>query len=139
MVIMEACAVSPEGIVSPNQARIDSDDLIDGLARIARVIKSQGAIAALQLHHGGRQISAKVIGRKPLAPSPIPCPTIRGDVEPLSIEGIQTLVRRFGEAADRACQAGFELSISFYLPYPISARIDTAAALPVGHASPRNW
>jgi 2,4-dienoyl-CoA reductase-like NADH-dependent reductase (Old Yellow Enzyme family)/thioredoxin reductase len=109
MVIMEACAVSPEGIVSPNQARIDSDGLIDGLARIARVMKLQGAIAAIQLHHGGRQTSAKVIGRKPLAPSPIPCPTIRGDVEPLSIEGIRTIIRQFGEAAVRACQAGFEL------------------------------
>ncbi len=109
MVIMEACAVSPEGIVSKHQARIDSDRLIEGLAQIARVIKAEGCIAAIQLHHGGRQTSAKVIGRKPLAPSPIPCPTIRGDVEPLSTEGIQTIVQRFAEAADRASQAGFDL------------------------------
>ena len=109
MIIMEACAVSPEGVVSNHQARIHDDRLIDGLSRIAAVIKSEGSVPAVQLHHGGRQTSIKVIKRKPVAPSPIPCPTIRGDVEPLSIDGIQEIVQKFGDAADRARQAGFEL------------------------------
>jgi 2,4-dienoyl-CoA reductase-like NADH-dependent reductase (Old Yellow Enzyme family)/thioredoxin reductase len=109
MIIMEACAVSPEGVVSNHQARIDDDRLIDGLSRIAAVIKSEGSVPAVQLHHGGRQTSIKVIKRKPVAPSPIPCPTIRGEVEPLSIDGIQEIVQKFGDAADRARQAGFEL------------------------------
>ena len=109
MVIMEACAVSPEGIVSPHQPVIYHDRYIEGLAKIAVAIKEEGAVPALQIHHGGRQTSAKVIHRKPLAPSPLPCPAIRGDVEPLTIDGIQILVRQFGEAAARACQAGFEL------------------------------
>jgi 2,4-dienoyl-CoA reductase-like NADH-dependent reductase (Old Yellow Enzyme family)/thioredoxin reductase len=109
MVIVEACAVSPEGVVSTHQARLYDDRFIEGLARIATVIKEEGCVAAVQIHHGGRQTSIKVIKRKPLAPSPLPCPTIRGDVEPLSIEGIQQLVKKFGDAADRAYQAGFEL------------------------------
>ncbi|MEJ2170019.1 MAG: FAD-dependent oxidoreductase [Desulfobacterales bacterium] len=61
------------------------------------------------MHHGGRQTSFKVINRKPLAPSPLPCPTIRGEVEPLTVDGIQQLVQKFGDAARRAYQAGFEL------------------------------
>lgn len=109
MVIMEACSVSPEGIVSQNQARIYGDRFVEGLARIARAIKSEGAIPAIQIHHGGRQTSAKVIHRKPLAPSALPCPTIRGEVEPLNVDGIQELVNKFGEAALRARQAGFEV------------------------------
>ncbi|MDY7038631.1 MAG: hypothetical protein SV375_21075, partial [Thermodesulfobacteriota bacterium] len=88
MVIVEACAVSPEGIVSPHQARIHDDRLIEGFSRIAHVIRSEGVIPGLQLHHGGRQTSAKIIKRKPFAPSNLPCPAIRGDVEPLTIEGI---------------------------------------------------
>ena len=44
MVIMEACAVSPEGIVSPHQARIYDDRFIAGLSKIAGVIKSEGAV-----------------------------------------------------------------------------------------------
>lgn len=109
MVIMEACAVSPEGVVSRNQARIDHDRHIEGLARIAAVIKSEGAIPAIQIHHAGRQTSAKVIRQKPLAPSPLPCPTMRGDVTPLTLDGIRKLVVKFGRAAVRAREAGFEL------------------------------
>jgi 2,4-dienoyl-CoA reductase-like NADH-dependent reductase (Old Yellow Enzyme family)/thioredoxin reductase len=109
MVIVEACAVSSEGIVSPHQARIYDDRFVEGLAKIASAMKSEGAVPAVQIHHGGRQTSAKVIKRKPLAPSPIPCPAIRGDVEPLTKDGIQDLVRKFGDAADRALEAGFEL------------------------------
>jgi 2,4-dienoyl-CoA reductase-like NADH-dependent reductase (Old Yellow Enzyme family)/thioredoxin reductase len=72
-------------------------------------MKSEGAVPAIQLHHAGRQTSAKVIKKKPIAPSNLPCPTISGEVEPLSKEGIQGLVHDFGEAARRAVEAGFEL------------------------------
>jgi 2,4-dienoyl-CoA reductase-like NADH-dependent reductase (Old Yellow Enzyme family)/thioredoxin reductase len=109
MIIMEACAVSPEGIVSLHQPVLYDDRFIDGLSKIAAATKKEGAVPALQIHHGGRQTSAKVIHRKPLAPSPLPCPAIRGEVEPLTIDGIQNLVQKFGDAATRAYQAGFEL------------------------------
>ncbi len=109
MVIVEACAVSPEGIVSPHQARIFDDRFIEGLSRIARVMKAEGALPAVQIHHGGRQTSSRVIKRKPFAPSNLPCPTISGEVEPLSVEGIQDIIGKFGDAAVRAVQAGFEL------------------------------
>ncbi|MCF8084698.1 MAG: FAD-dependent oxidoreductase [Deltaproteobacteria bacterium] len=109
MVIMEACAVSPEGIVSPHQARIYEDRFVEGLKSIAQAMKSEGAIPAVQLHHGGRQTSTKVIKQQPVAPSPLPCPSIRGEVTPLDIDGIQRLVSEFGDAAERAVQAGFEL------------------------------
>jgi 2,4-dienoyl-CoA reductase-like NADH-dependent reductase (Old Yellow Enzyme family)/thioredoxin reductase len=109
MVIVEACAISKEGIVSPHQARIYDDRFVDGLARIAKAMKEEGSVPAIQIHHGGRQTSSRVIGRMPFAPSPLPCPTIRGDVEPLTKEGIHELVGKFGDAAERAVQAGFEL------------------------------
>jgi 2,4-dienoyl-CoA reductase-like NADH-dependent reductase (Old Yellow Enzyme family)/thioredoxin reductase len=109
MVIVEAHAVSEEGIVSLHQARISEDRFIEGLSRIARVMKSEGALPAIQIHHSGRQTSSRVIKRKPLAPSSLPCPTISGEVEPLSLEGIQEIIAKFGDSAVRAVQAGFEL------------------------------
>jgi 2,4-dienoyl-CoA reductase-like NADH-dependent reductase (Old Yellow Enzyme family) len=109
MVIMEACAVSPEGIVSPHQARIYDERFMEGLSKIAQTMKSEGTIPAIQIHHGGRQTSARVINQKPVAPSPLPCPAIRGDVDPLTVGGIQELVKKFGDAAERAVEAGFEL------------------------------
>jgi 2,4-dienoyl-CoA reductase-like NADH-dependent reductase (Old Yellow Enzyme family)/thioredoxin reductase len=109
MVIMEACAVTPEGVVSKNQARIDDDRIIEGLSKITAALRTEGAIPALQIHHAGRQTSPKVINQRPLAPSPLPCPYIKGEVEPLTIDQIQELVQRFAEAAVRGHQAGFEL------------------------------
>jgi 2,4-dienoyl-CoA reductase-like NADH-dependent reductase (Old Yellow Enzyme family)/thioredoxin reductase len=109
MVIVEAHAVSEEGIVSAHQARIFDDRFIEGLSRIAHVMKSEGALPAIQIHHSGRQTSGRVIRRKPLAPSNLPCPTISGEVEPLSLEGIQEIITKFGDSAVRAVQAGFEL------------------------------
>ena len=89
MIIMEAHAVSAEGVVSVHQARIYDDRYIESLAKIAKVMKSEGSVPAIQIHHGGRQTSIKVIKRKPLAPSPIPCPTIRGRrTVPPSIRGM---------------------------------------------------
>ena len=109
MIIMEAHAVSPDGVVSAHQPRIYDDRFIEGLSKVAAVMKSEGSVPAIQIHHGGRQTSIKVIKRKPLAPSPIPCPAIRGDVEPLTIDGIHEIIQKFGDAAERAKQAGFEL------------------------------
>ncbi|MEW6672073.1 MAG: FAD-dependent oxidoreductase [Thermodesulfobacteriota bacterium] len=109
MVITEACAVSPEGMVSPHQARIYDDRFIEGFAKLSAAIRSEGAVPALQIHHSGRQTSARVIGRDPLAPSELPCPSIQGPVTPLTRDGIQKLVQQFGAAAQRARQAGFQL------------------------------
>jgi 2,4-dienoyl-CoA reductase-like NADH-dependent reductase (Old Yellow Enzyme family)/thioredoxin reductase len=109
MVIVEAHGVAPEGIVSRHQARIYDDSFISGLSRIAAVIKAEGSIPAIQIHHAGRQVPARIIKRKPFAPSTLPCPAIKGDVEPLTIEGIQKIIRQFGDAAERSKQAGFEL------------------------------
>ena len=109
MVIVEAHATSPEGIVSNHQARIYDDRFIEGLSRISSVIRSEGAVPAIQLHHAGRQTSARVIKRKPLGASNLPCPTIKGEVEPLTYPEIKRIVREFGEAASRALQAGFQL------------------------------
>jgi 2,4-dienoyl-CoA reductase-like NADH-dependent reductase (Old Yellow Enzyme family) len=78
MVIVEACSVSPEGLVSQHQTRKE-DRYVEGLAKIACAIKAEGTVSAVQIHHGGRQTSAKVIKRKPLAPPPrFPVPPFEG-------------------------------------------------------------
>ena len=109
MVIVEACAVSPEGIVSRHQGRIFDDRFIEGFSRLAKVIKEEGAIAGIQIHHAGRQTSPRVIKQDPVAPSPLPCPTIRSNVQPLTKEQIREIVKKFADAAERAVKAGFDL------------------------------
>lgn len=109
MIIMEAHGVAPEGVVSNHQARIYDDRFIKDISRAAAVIKNEGCIPAIQIHHAGRQVPSRVINRKPFAPSHLPCPSIKGEVEPLSIKGIEKIITQFGDAAERAKAAGFEL------------------------------
>jgi 2,4-dienoyl-CoA reductase-like NADH-dependent reductase (Old Yellow Enzyme family)/thioredoxin reductase len=109
MIIMEAHGVSPEGIVSNHQARIYDDKFINDLTKVVSVIKKEGSIPAIQIHHAGRQVPFRVINRKPFAPSNLQCPAIKGDVEPLNYQDIKRIVKQFGDAAVRAVKAGFEL------------------------------
>jgi NADPH2 dehydrogenase len=53
LVIVEATCVMKEGRLAPFQLGIWSVDHIPGLTRIARAIKTEGAVAMIQLHHAG--------------------------------------------------------------------------------------
>jgi 2,4-dienoyl-CoA reductase-like NADH-dependent reductase (Old Yellow Enzyme family) len=57
LVFTEAAAVSPEGRISPQDLGVWSDEHFEPLERIARFVKSQGAIAGIQLAHAGRKAS----------------------------------------------------------------------------------
>ncbi|MBC8512581.1 MAG: NADH:flavin oxidoreductase, partial [Dehalococcoidia bacterium] len=69
--------------------------------------KRQGARAAIQLHHVGRQAKSSVTGHQPVAPSSIPAPE-RELPRELTPSEIATIVARFGEGAERAKRAGFD-------------------------------
>ena len=57
LVFTEATAVTPEGRISPRDLGIWDDAHVDGLARITRFIRSQGAVPGMQLAHAGRKAS----------------------------------------------------------------------------------
>src|SRR5258708_6293875 len=55
LVMTEAAAVTPDGRISPRDLGIYDDGHALGLARIARFIHSQKALAGIQLAHSGRK------------------------------------------------------------------------------------
>src|SRR5437763_7918094 len=55
LVVVEATAVTRDGRISPGDLGIWSDAHIEPLARIARFVHSQGAVAGIQLAHAGRK------------------------------------------------------------------------------------
>src|SRR4051812_40844238 len=57
LVIVEATAVTRDGRISPGDLGIWRDEHIEPLARIARFVQSQGAVAGIQLAHAGRKAS----------------------------------------------------------------------------------
>ncbi len=108
LVVTEATAVAASGAPFPGVPRAGDDRYLDGLARLARAVKAEGARVALQLYHAGRQMSARLSGIQPVAPSAIPCPMIRTLPRALEAEEIEALVEAFAEAAARARAAGFD-------------------------------
>ena len=122
LVMVEATAVSREGRITPGDLGIWSDAQREPLARIARFIHGQGAVAGIQLAHAGRKASCDAPwkggaalktaadgGWPVLAPSPLPFRD--GDPLPLALDaaGIDGVVAAFEAAAQRALQAGFQI------------------------------
>src|SRR3954447_3070177 len=55
LVMVEATAVTRDGRISPGDLGIWNDAHAEPLARIARFVQSQGAVAGIQLAHAGRK------------------------------------------------------------------------------------
>lgn len=108
VVIVEATAVTPEGRISPGDLGIWGDQHIEPLARIARFVRSQGAVAGIQLAHAGRKASCQppfeggasiktpeAGGWTVIGPSAIPFS--EGDPVPVALDdaGIEELITAF--------------------------------------------
>ncbi len=122
LAFVEATAVTPDGRITPGDMGIWSDAHVEPLARIARFVHSQGAVAGIQLAHAGRKASCDLPwnggarlktpeegGWTVVGPSPIPFN--EGDPPPVPLDqpGIDGLVAAFEAAALRALEAGFRV------------------------------
>jgi len=122
LVVIEASAVTRAGRITPKDMGIWGDQHIEPLARIARFVHSQGAIAGIQLAHAGRKASceppwlggarlttAESGGWRVVAPSPFPFK--EGDPPPVELDeaGISGIVSAFEQATRRALAASFKL------------------------------
>src|ERR1700690_1842764 len=121
LVLTEATAVLPEGRISPEDLGIWKDEHIEMLTRITRFVRSQGAIAGIQLAHAGRKGSTRAPwkehgaigedegGWTPVAPSAIPFEEKYASPSALDENGIRRVVQGFADAAARTLAAGFQV------------------------------
>src|SRR5215467_11900584 len=122
LVMVEATAVTRDGRISTGDMGIWGEQHVEPLARIARFIHSQGAIAGIQLAHAGRKASCEppwlggaslktpeTGGWTVVGPSPVPFN--EGDPVPVPLDeaGIDGIVAAFEAAARRALAAGFRV------------------------------
>ncbi|WP_139490548.1 NADH-dependent flavin oxidoreductase [Brevibacillus dissolubilis] len=113
--VITACAyVTPEGKAFHGQPAVDRDENIEGLTRLASMIKEQGAKAVLQIHHGGRlSLPALVPNGEIVSASAVEAERAAAFGEtgkPRALEDaeVEALVTAFGEATRRAIEAGFD-------------------------------
>lgn len=122
LVIVEATGVSPDGRITPGCTGLWKDEQIEGMARIAKAIKTAGSVPGIQIGHAGRKASANLPwkgdnhiadsdprGWQTISPSSI---AFGGDLSKLPREMTIADIRRvktdFVAAARRARIAGFE-------------------------------
>jgi 2,4-dienoyl-CoA reductase-like NADH-dependent reductase (Old Yellow Enzyme family) len=121
IVFVEATAVTAEGRITPGDVGIWDDAHAEPLARIARFLHRQGAVAGIQLAHAGRKASCDLPwkGGAPLSAQqgawpvvgPSAVPFQEGGPVPRELDeaGIDAAVAAFVAAARRALAAGFRV------------------------------
>ena len=121
IVFTEVVHTEPRGRITPHCLGLWNDAQRDELARIARFVKAQGAVAGIQLGHAGRKGSlsrpwdgGKLIapeqgGWQVIAPSAIPFAEGYGMPVAMDQKTIAATIAQFAACARRAREAGFDV------------------------------
>lgn len=111
LIIVESTYIDPVGKNHLTQLGIYDDSLIPSHRMLTEAAHRSGGKVACEIQHGGRQCSSVYTGFQPVAPSPVPCKVLAsGDVpRELTIREIEELINKFGEAARRAKEAGYDM------------------------------
>jgi 2,4-dienoyl-CoA reductase-like NADH-dependent reductase (Old Yellow Enzyme family)/thioredoxin reductase len=108
MIILEPVAVTQSGKEHPKQITIHLDHSVGHLRRIVDVIHQHQALACLNLNHAGRAANPKASGTKPVAPSPVLCPTTGATPLELTVAQIDEILDGYRTAMRRSREAGFD-------------------------------
>ena len=106
MVIVECTATDPDGRNSLGEFGLYLDEHVASMGAIASAIHEGGALALVQIHSSGR-VTPAAVNAGPSAPS---AETLKDgrNVREMSDEEVVRNVEWFGDAARRACEAGFD-------------------------------
>jgi 2,4-dienoyl-CoA reductase-like NADH-dependent reductase (Old Yellow Enzyme family) len=108
LIIIEHTYVAADGKLSRGQLGLYDDRLIPGLKRLVEAVHAEGAKVIIQLTHAGAKAPSNITGKRPSGPWNILLPNSSEIPRPLTIPEIKTIVARFGNAAYRAVEAGFD-------------------------------
>lgn len=106
LILVEATAVTAQGRITPQDLGIWSDEHVEGLRELTRLVHGQGAHIGIQLAHAGRKA---VLDGPIIAPSAIPFDDKSKTPEAMTLQQIRETVTAFTAAAGRAKDAGFDV------------------------------
>lgn len=113
MIITEHSYISQQGKAKDKQLSIASDDDVEGLTRLVKVIHQNGTKAMAQLNHAGATTLESLTGMRKVSASSVPLPVQGSPLnevlpEALTPDGISNLASAFARAAARAKAAGYD-------------------------------
>ena len=131
--ILGATAVAQEGLTFLGQPRAYNEKDLPSLEERAKIIKSQGALAINQIHHGGYKANPDFSGTDPLTPSKEIADKILKDsnsnvtTKEMTNDDIKKVIESFGLATELSIKAGYDgieihgannfILQQFYSPY----------------------
>lgn len=110
MVITAATAISKHAQAFENQISIMSEKYLESMTKLAQAIKSGGAKAILQLHHGGRMNMPGLFEGQDIVSASAVKANRKYTVEPraLTTEEVYSVIEDFKKATILAIKAGFD-------------------------------
>lgn len=112
ILMVEYTFVHSTGRSEENQLGIANDDHVEGLSQIATLIKRSGALAGIQLSHGGAKSTPDLTGGILWGASEVAVPSKDNSFEiprQMTVIEIDSWKNAFISATERAVHAGFEL------------------------------
>jgi 2,4-dienoyl-CoA reductase-like NADH-dependent reductase (Old Yellow Enzyme family) len=108
LIVLEAAAVHPSGLLTGKTLGIFDDVAVPALARVADAVHAHGTRLFVQLFHGGREQIMSPPRQPAVAPSAVPTP--RFHVEPRALEGheVEEIIAGYGKGAAIAAAAGLD-------------------------------
>ncbi len=106
--IIENAFIFANGKFDRRQLSIESDDMIEGLAKLAKTIQGNGTKSILQINHAGIRADKAAINALPLGPSDIFDPNGQKHARAIDRQEIACIVGYYRSAALRAQMAGFD-------------------------------
>ena len=107
LITVGGCSIDTLG-QGPMMIGLHDDQFIEGLGKLVRTIKENGAAAAAQLYHAGRYTHSLMTGQKPIAPSAVPSRLTKETPQEMTLEDIETVQENYVQASLRAKAAGFD-------------------------------
>ncbi|WP_350344622.1 NADH:flavin oxidoreductase [Proteinivorax tanatarense] len=106
LIVTEHAFVNSKGKASERQLSIAEDRDIEGLKKIADIIRKNGCKSVAQISHAGGKAKEEVIGGTPVAPSN--SSFLDKGIHQLSEQEVADVIKDFADGASRAKKAGFD-------------------------------
>lgn len=106
LIIVEATAVQPEGRISAQDLGIWSDNHIEGLTEVVRLMKQHGTKTGIQLAHAGRKAT---VDGDISAPSAMAFNDHYKTPVEMTVKDIKATIQAFKDGTIRAQKAGFDV------------------------------
>jgi 2,4-dienoyl-CoA reductase-like NADH-dependent reductase (Old Yellow Enzyme family) len=108
LIIMEAVAVAPSGLLTAHTIGGYLEPIVDGYRRVAAAVHEHGCRLFVQLFHGGREQIASAPRAPAVSSSALPSPRYHTEPRALRTGEVDELIASYGRCAELAAAAGLD-------------------------------